>query len=355
MAVKVLFCFYPLFVKYNHGIALLSALCKERGIQTDLYMLDKPEKFGAFLASKEFDYVCFSVVTIADYEKSIPFFRVAKLSGHVTLLGGVWASLNRPVSMFIDKVCRGEGETLADFILSGDDSLFEKRLMCPDLNALPIPDYRLFDGIPFDRGLPELKGQKSILYVSSRGCPYRCRFCQTKFQPRHRVRTRVSEDLCEILPQLNPDVIFLGDAQVPYRSDAWKKSWKGLYYPFVAYIRGDISSMDLQWLIDRGMIGCAFGIESGDEEYRNKVLKKDLTDESLWQTVHILQRNAVWYIPFFMYGMPHEPLTVRKKTDDMMKIIGGYPILWKYEELGTWVSVPAQEWQLQGAWPPLDQ
>ena len=67
----------------------------------------------------------------------------------------------------------------------------------------------------------------------------------------------------------------------------------------------------LDWLIDRGLIGCAFGVESGDERYRNDVLRKGLTDEALWRTVAALNAAGVWFMPY----------------------LGPLSITWGYEEL----------------------
>ena len=43
MDLTVPLCFYPLNIKYCHGVALLSALLKQRGIGVELLMLGERE------------------------------------------------------------------------------------------------------------------------------------------------------------------------------------------------------------------------------------------------------------------------------------------------------------------------
>jgi len=327
-------CFYPLGVKYNGGLALLAAILKDRGIGTDLCMLSSESEFLRRLVGWPGPFVCFSAVTHLDYLRSVPYMRLAKDAGKTVLVGGTWAGLGRPVDDAVDYICRGDGESLADFFCRGDDRLFRERIVTADLNALPLPDYAMWRGIPFDRGLPETDGLYCLPYLSSRGCPYPCTFCQIRQQaPGMRLRTRCEEDLSRLTAEYHPDLWFVGDALLPYHSEAWRASWGNFRAPFVGYIRADATPDQLGWLIDRGMKGCAFGVESGDEGYRNRVLRKGLTDDEVWRTVDILKRAGCWYVPYFMYGTPGETMAIRTKTARMARTIGRYAVTWAYEEL----------------------
>lgn len=330
---KVPFCFYPLNVKWNHGIALLSQLCRQQGVDTELCMLGDRAEFARKLATWPDRFVCFSAVTEADYRESLPFMEQAHEAGKRVLLGGVWAGLNRDVPDFVEGICRGEGERLPEFFLSGDMQVFRERQFWGDLNALPLPDYEMFQGIPFRRGLPETDGKFCLPYISSRGCPYQCSFCQAQLQAKFRVRTKIEEDLGELVNRYHPDLFFIGDANLPYMVPKWRASWGNFRYPFASYIRADIKPEWLEWLIDRGMIGCAFGVESGDETYRNQVLHKSLSDSELWRTVETLRKHKLWYVPFFMTDTPGETFRHKTKTAQMVRTIGGYPITWQYDEL----------------------
>jgi radical SAM superfamily enzyme YgiQ (UPF0313 family) len=305
-------------------------MLKSWGINVHLAMLDwfKPEEF-----TPTTDMVGFSAVCEGDYILSLPYIRRAKALGKTTILGGTWAGLNRPVDRSVDLVCRGDGESLPQFILGGDQGLFESSMVVPDLNSLPLQDYEVFSGVEFDRALGPMAGKKLLPYVSSRGCNAGCRFCQARLQPPRRVRTRVEEDLTEVLSTYRPDAIYFADATMPYDDEGWRESWGELRVPFCGYIRADIEPDTLLWLIDRGLTLCAFGVESGDEEYRNTVLGKRLTDDQIITTTSILNRNGVPYITFYMTGTPGESWLGLTRTLKATKRFGGILMVWQYQDL----------------------
>jgi radical SAM superfamily enzyme YgiQ (UPF0313 family) len=338
MAVKELFCFYPFNVKWNHGVALLSALCKQQGIKTEMFMLDYLPAFERRLKEWTEKEICFSIVTQKDWKLSLPFMEMAHRAGKKVLVGGTFMGLKPNVPEFIAHVCYGEAENLPTYFLEGNTSIFDSKLAWTDLNNLPLPDYSLFEKVPFDRRIPELAGIYYLPYVSSRGCPAPCTFCQVRFQPPFRVRTKVKEDLSEIIGRYHPELIYMPDAILPYFVPAWKASWENLRVPFVGYIRADIKPDDLEWLIDRGLKGCGFGIESGDERFRNESLKKELTDEQLWRTVDTLKRHGIWNYTFFMTGLPGESFIHKTKTAQMAEKFEKHTFVWQYEELSQWAS-----------------
>jgi radical SAM superfamily enzyme YgiQ (UPF0313 family) len=332
---KILFTFYPLFVNWNNGIAVLSARCKEFGVETDLYLLDDVDSFAAYLGNSDCDMVGFSSVTEHDYKLSLPFMNVANGCGKTVLVGGVYPRLGLPMHALTKYICRGEGEYLPHFLLGYDDRTFRQPLLWKDLNSLSLPDYDLFDGIPYNRELP-FGGEGAVVvpYNSSRGCPARCNFCAVSIQPNLvRIRTKVEEDLNFIADKYSPDVIHFGDELVPYYSEEWRESWGNLTFPFVAYIRADISTDQLVWLVDRGMVGCFFGVESGNEQYRNDVLGKNLSDAQILRTVEVLQDAGVPYMVSYMRGMPGESWPMQSETVRMADRLGGFPVFYKYENI----------------------
>jgi radical SAM superfamily enzyme YgiQ (UPF0313 family) len=340
---SILMCFYPMPVKWNHGIALISALCKDAGVRVDLLVLDNGDDM-CISAIHDYpgDHIGFSCVTGHDYRLCVPYMAHAKASGHTVLLGGIWAGLGHPVSpdVDVDYVCRGDGESLVGYLTHGDTAVFDSPQVCEDLDSLPIPDYELFRELPFIRNIPVLFGKYALPYVSSRGCPYRCEFCQVSLQqPSHpRIRHQVARDLSYLADKYHPDVFVLADALLPYYNASWRDSWEGFNFPFVCYIRGDATPWELAWLVSHGMIGCAFGVESGDEGFRNGVLGKGLTDRDLFRTVGILNTMGVEYVPFYMSGVPGGDFLEATNTFKMYHGLGGYPIMWEYENLMAMVS-----------------
>jgi radical SAM superfamily enzyme YgiQ (UPF0313 family) len=333
MVVKILFAFYPLFVNWNHGVALLSQLCKDRGIETELYILKSPSKFYKYLQDNKYDYICFSSTIRPDFVKMEQYLIAAGLTKHKILLGGTHFSLFKEFK-YRYPVCLGDGETLPDFLLNGDDKLFKEKIVCKDIDNLPLPDYELFKGIKFNRSVP---GYSNIIpYVSSRGCTEACTFCQIRFQaPGVRIRFKMEEELSYLKDHYNPDLFWILDATPPYFNTRWRESWGEFRHDFACYIRGNIKSFELEWMIDRGMKACLIGFESGNERYRNEVLKKNLSDAEIWRTVDTLKKHNVAFVPFFMNNTPGETPEIAKETLDMANKMNVPGILWEYKELIT--------------------
>ena len=331
MAVKVLFCFYPLFVSYNAGVALLSKLCKCAGMETDLCLLLEAEDFVR--KAEKADFICFSSTTEEDHKQAQPFMLMGQSMGKPVLAGGPYFHLGVQCS-YADRICHGDGERLIWYLQRGDETVFEKPSFDIDLDLLPLPDYEMFKDIPFDRGMPFNQGDFILPYISSRGCPYHCRFCQAHIAPRKtRVRHRVEEDLSYLIDRYGPDMFFIGDALIPYYDRKWKESWGDLRFPFLAYIRADIEPDDLMWLIDRGMKGCAFGVESGIEAYRNDILHKGVLDDEIFRTTRILAKHKIPYVQSYLYGAPFEKFEMITASVKFAERVGGTPMFYEFIDL----------------------
>lgn len=331
---QVLFAFYPLFVSWNNGIALLSAICKGHDIGTDLILLDTMDGFLEKIKSNNYDHICFSCVTLQDYEMSLPFMLAAAEIGYSVLLGGVYASKVKPKLSFA-RVCTGDGELLPMFINYGIEGVLNSYI-CSDIENLPLPDYDLFSGIPYNRELMWLpETTKYTPYSSSRGCPFSCPFCAIHYQkPKNqRIRYKVEDDLKYLISKYQPDVIALGDSLPPYWNKKWRESWGDVRHPFVTYIRADAKESELQWLHDRGMIGCFFGVEAGNEAYRNQVLGKHLYNKDILRTVGLLNEMGIHFMASYMQNTPNETWELQGETVSFAREIGGYSVFNIYKDI----------------------
>jgi radical SAM superfamily enzyme YgiQ (UPF0313 family) len=334
VAKRVLFCFYPAPIHYNHGIALLSRLCKNAGIEVDLLMLDTLPQFQRVIVSKQYDLIGFSCSVKKDFALCESYIELALMHGNQVALGGTFFRRNNP-SVFDGRclICRGEGELLPQYLLDGDTTIFDSRYIHPNIENLPLPDYNM--GMIYDGDIPRFDPGRMLPYYSSRGCPGQCSFCDVQHQNGNRIRIRrkIESELPELIWKHKPELVFLGDETAPYYDKGWRDSWGDFRYPFYAYIRADITESDLLWMIDRGMVGCAFGVESGDELYRNEVLKKGLNDEDIHRTVGILRKHGLHYVHFYMQNTKGETFMTRKKTYEMSKGLGGFGMIFGYTEI----------------------
>jgi radical SAM superfamily enzyme YgiQ (UPF0313 family) len=332
MVKRILLCFYAAPVHYNHGTALLSRLCRDAGIEVDVAMPEDMVVFQSQIKSKRYDLIGFSCVIERDYMLCKPYIELA-LNYSTVALGGPFFRRNNP-NEFGGRclICRGEGELLPDFILRGDDTIFKTRYVHPDIKSLPLPYF----GPPmvFDREIPGFAPRRMVPYYSSRGCFGKCNFCDVRHQTGiFRIRRRVKEDLAFLAEKHKPEMFFIGDETIPYHDADWRESWGDFKFPFFAYIRADIPEILLSWLIDRKMVACAFGVESGDEKYRNEVLGKNLMDKDVYRTAEILKKAGVHFVHFYMCGTKQETNELRYKTIQFMNGIGGgMPLLFNYRE-----------------------
>ncbi len=332
---KIILTYYPLNVAWNHGISLLANICRSKEIRTLIVPIGPV--FINNVMKHQPDYVGFSFVTEEDYFISLSFVKEVRKMGIKTIAGGVYAKMGGHIDMrMFDHVCRGEGERLPDFLLKGDVSALEGYVHS-DIDKLPLCDYTGVTGFEFNRpqyGYSFLNGIKILSYSSSRGCPFKCNFCETQLwnQP-VRIKHRIAQELDYLMDKYNPDMFYITDELMPYYRKDWLKQWKGNKYPFFGMIRADIKPETLNHLIDDGLKFCVFGIESGDEEYRNSILNKGLKDADIYKTVSILQNRNITYSPFYMSHTPYETDEIRAKTESMKKDIGGWPVMFKYTDI----------------------
>lgn len=333
--IKVILTYYPLSVNWNHGVSLLAEICRKEGIRC--IILPLAQNFISQVQKHQPDYIGFSFVTAEDYYACLNIALQVKSMGIKTLAGGVYAKMGAHIDPAIfDYTCLGEGERIADFLSRNDETALTGHFQ-ENIDDLPLPDYSNITGLEFNRpqyGYSFLNRLKIIPYSSSRGCPYDCSFCGVQLYKRPvRIKHTIKNDLDLLMDRHNPDLFYITDELMPYYNSEWLSQWKGNKHHFFGLIRADIKKETLGFLIDNGMKFCAFGIESGDEEYRNNVLKKGLKDDDIYRTVAILKANNIIYSPFFMSGTPYETEEIKSKTDKMLNDLGGWTVTFPYNDL----------------------
>ncbi len=176
------------------GITTLGAVLKEQGHQVrchDTSFDPDLARVKAELAAFRPDLVGLSTLTDF-FAAAAELIRYAKSLGAITVMGGPHPSIAPQKSLEaipeLDYAVMGEGEqTLTQLVAQKTDPaeitglafrraggivINPPRPAEVDLDSLPIPDRDLLDVEPL-----YLKSRAINLHVS-RGCPYRCRFCQ---------------------------------------------------------------------------------------------------------------------------------------------------------------------------------
>ena len=333
------------------GLEALSGILKERGHQVGL--LFDPGADNVFYFKLPFlkylrvedrlvkqamefapDIVAFSCLTnLYPYVKSI----AKRLKKHLKVpfvIGGVHPS-TVPEKIFEDEIfdylCIGEGDyaflDLVQALERGEDTSSiknidakidgkvyknDQRPLIQNLDELPLPDKGLF----YDRGA----FYRSLLIMTSRGCPFKCSFCVNNFynelKESHEKPVRqksVAYTILEIESSLcygNPQTIdFLDD--IFGLKPTWLEEFATLYpkkigLPFLCNVYPSAVTKKYAALLKKA--GCAItpmGIQSGSPAVRSKMLRKE-TNEQIEQSVRYLTEAGIQVYAEFIFGYVDE-------------------------------------------------
>lgn len=178
-----------------------------------------------------------------------------------------------------------------------------------NLDDYPIIDRRLVD---YQRYY-DVMGQGGIFttLISSRGCPYRCTFCNT---PRHRYRVmspgRVCDELEACLALGIREFYFVDDTfnitnqRVIDLCDEILRRKLSLSWT----VRFRVKGVNRELLLKMKAAGCSriqFGVEQGTEEGLLR-LKKDVTVREIESAFRLCREVGIRTVAYFMIGTPTE-------------------------------------------------
>ncbi|MCD6352963.1 MAG: B12-binding domain-containing radical SAM protein [Proteobacteria bacterium] len=339
-------------IGFNYGVAFLSGMLKSRGHETRLlningqlnYPLDwqrikkdielfDPRLIGISMVSNQYQY-CLEIASQIKKDFSIPVIG-----------GGIHATADPDgvmASGFFDFVCLGEGENalaeLAGRMENGKDcsnipNLWTrkngkviKNRVAPfiDLTSLPFKDYGLFD---FQKVIDAKGGWVGVM--ASRGCPYRCTYCfnhqmvslykedlgktegELHYLRRHTV-DEVMKELHYLLDNYQNISTFIFDDDIftlnkSYLLDFCRRYQVEIGLPYV--VNGHIKKFDKEKASALKESGCTivkFGLESGSEEIRRRILNRRMTNEEICRGFEIAHQTGLHTSAFVMFGFPHE-------------------------------------------------
>jgi radical SAM superfamily enzyme YgiQ (UPF0313 family) len=355
------------------GLLYMATLLNEQGAETSI--LDQPAKNYSnqetveWIIREDPDIVGFSGLSTSGKNAALMSTQVKKRNPNISIVfGGPYATFNskRVLTKYpsVDIVVKGEGEStiieLVDVLessrpLKGVDGITYRegnflvstpdRRLLEDLDSLPFPDRRLLDGEYHS----EISGvniavNKFTSVISSRGCPYRCRFCSCTKLCKGRWRARSVDNTLEELHYLASEgfkqFIFVDDCftLVPKRTIeiCVRMRKEGLDFEWICEGRVDRNSNKIMKELSRA--GCKIlylGIESANQRILNYYQKMITPQQSLEAVKRARKAGIDLIIGTFILGAPDETREEIKNTLDFAKkldidipqfhVLGVYP------------------------------
>lgn len=234
---------------------------------------------------------------------------------------------------FLELVQRFEKEGKASFrdikglAYREDSKIFvnERRPFIQDLDELPFPARHLLPPLSSYRPTPASYKRLPVgVLMSSRGCPYRCAFCdRSVFGTRYRMRS-VENILNEVEELINKygareirffdDTITIKKKKLFELVDRMKE--RGIKVPWTAQSRVDaITPEVLKKLKEGGCWQLLVGVESGDDRML-QIMNKGVTVAQNARAVELMNKYKMGIRADFLVGVPGETRESLKKTLD---------------------------------------
>lgn len=279
------------------------------------------------------------------------------------IAGGVYA-ISVPEQLIkeplVNMICRYEGEevvrgaikafkegkpfTSIDGIWWKDEQgTVHKNKPCKlvDITKL-IADWDVYEKIRFSRPQGGRHFYRSLQMETYRGCPYQCTYCNSpgtrdvskildlgNFMRRKPADVIEKELLWYIDQGYNPDHVgFIDDsflARPAKEIFAFAEMWSKYKIPFWFNTRVENCQPEyLAALKEAGLYRMTFGVESGNEEYRAKWLKRPVKDEVYYKYFDIINNSNIPYSLNVIVAMPYETREMVLDTARMVHRARGY-------------------------------
>lgn len=324
--------------------------------------LYSPENYAKKIEALEPDLIAFSIMSPHWYPMEPYFEQLKKCMPALPIcIGGYQAMLSQEQTIEnpnIDYICVGDGEYAIGNIVQhllgtkngpadglweklDDGSIYETEPhQIGDLEALPFPDYDIFskeDGFKdVNSSIFGPKGKLVLPVMTGRGCPYRCTYCCNtpilegwktkktflrKYQPQLMV-----DELIRLRDKYNVgyfefwDELFLSNLKfVRAFFEIYKEK---IRLPFSINSRVEVMNEEFcQTAANSGCHTIWFGIESGDEEYRSKMLGRKMTNKQVIEAAENCKKAGINRLTFNIVGMPLETEENMRQTLELNQII----------------------------------
>ncbi len=195
--------------------------------------------------------------------------------------------------------------------------------LCLDLDKLPFPNRKL---IPYKKYHTFLcDAPYSTVLITSRGCPFQCKFCANSQRRDRNVHyrsvTNVVDEVEEILALDIRKIFFYDDSFCFSRNrvlEVCDEIIKRKLKKFTFSIKARVNPLDDEMLIRLKEAGCTtvgFGFETANSETLER-MKKMITVEDCKRALQLCKKHNIFTMGYFVLGYPGETYNQALKTID---------------------------------------
>ncbi len=338
-----------LFVQHDFmemlGIMSISSFVKRQGHETGVFVPGDEDEFLALLKRDRPDVVGFACSTGLE-EKLLKFARIAhrmRPYRPLVIFGGPHPTFYPEIieDPHVDIICRGQGEIPVAALLKridhgdpleGIENLWIKKngtieknpqaALITNFDDFPFPDREIY------RNYKIIASNPTKHFITLRECPFDCTFCfNHAWKEMHvnrpiyknRLPEKVIEEIKAVQARYPTKIILFWDGTFNLHKK-WLMSFLELYkrevgLPFRCSLRADLTDEEtIKALKESNCSWVKLGVETGNQAYRNEVLKKRLTDEAFIKTSSLLHKSGIPFSTSNLLGLPGEDLGMAIET-----------------------------------------
>ena len=286
-------CCYPL------GFMYISAVLKKAGHDVTVFNLNLYE-YKDILTG--FDAVL--MTGFEPFKEDIIYTAaICKERGIKTILGGALGTFcSEEMLKYVDTVIIGEGENVICQALNSTGIVKGTK---PNLDTLPYPDYEGFEIEEYHR----VHGIRYMGVLTSRGCPYSCKFCAQTCVSQFRKMPDVFKEIDFYIAKYGTERIIFYDNTLNIRKDRFMEICEGMKLrglSWSAAIRVDVWDEEMTRVgKESGLKFLVVGVESFSQD-KLDLMDKKITVDQIIKCLDLIQDYDIGYRANVLLGIPDE-------------------------------------------------